>query len=89
MTHPSQPSAANDRETLARLVVETLARIAPDLDPATLDPDTAFRDQAEIDSVDYLHFVLALEQALGRRIPEGDWPRLSTLNGCLSYLSGR
>jgi acyl carrier protein len=78
---------SSEREALGRLVLETLGRVAPDLDPAALDPDAAFRDQFEIDSVDFLNFVLALEQALGRRIPEGDWPRLSSLNGCLAYLS--
>lgn len=86
MTGPADPI---DREALARLVLETLGRIAPDLDPAALDPDAAFRDQFEIDSVDFLNFVLALERALGRRIPEGDWPRLSSLNGCLAYLDRR
>jgi acyl carrier protein len=74
------------REALTRLVLDTLARIAPDLDPSTLDPDLAFRDQFELDSVDFLNFVIGLEKVLDRRIPEADFPRLSSLNGCLVYL---
>ena len=67
-------------------MLETLTRVAPDVDPGTLDPELAFRDQFEIDSVDFLNFVIGLEKQLGRRIPEADFPRLSSLNGCLDYL---
>jgi acyl carrier protein len=74
------------REELSRLVLETLTEIAPDVDPGRLDPEAAFRDQYEIDSVDFLNFVLALEKRLERRIPETDFPRLSSLKGCLDYL---
>jgi acyl carrier protein len=74
------------RKALTRLILETLGRIAPELDPSTLDPDLAFRDQFELDSVDFLNFVIGLEKALDRRIPEADFPRLSSLNGCLGYL---
>jgi len=48
----------------------------------------SFRDQLDIDSVDFLNFVLALEQRLGRTIPQLDYPRLSTLDGCVAYLTG-
>jgi len=76
-----------DRESLAPIVLDTLVGIAPDLDPGALDPDVAFRDQFEIDSVDFLSFVLALEKRLDRRIPETDFPKLSSLKGCLDYLA--
>mgnify|MGYP001823711447 CR=1 FL=1 len=75
------------REELARHILDTLTSVAPDVDPGMLDPDVAFRDQFEIDSVDFLNFVIALEKGLDRRIPETDFPRLSSLKGCLDYLS--
>jgi acyl carrier protein len=71
------------------MALEVLRTIAPDADLAAIDPATSFRDQFEIDSVDYLNFVLALEQRLGIRIPELDYPRLSSLQGCVLYLEGR
>jgi acyl carrier protein len=76
------------RDALAPLILDTLIAIAPDVDPNTLDPDVAFRDQFEIDSVDFLNFVVALERELDRRIPETDFPKLSSLKGALDYLSG-
>jgi len=75
-----------DREQLSAVILETLVAVAPDVDPGTLDPDVAFRDQFEIDSVDFLNFVMALEKKLDRRIPETDFPKLSSLKGSLDYL---
>ena len=59
--------------------------MSPD-NPGALDPDVDFRDQFELDSVDYLNLVLELEKRLGIHVPEVDYPRLSCLAGCLGYL---
>jgi acyl carrier protein len=75
-----------NRQDLRELVVDTLVGVAPEIDASALEPDVNFRDQAELDSVDYLNFVLSLEARLGLKIPEVDYPRLSCLSGCLSYL---
>lgn len=75
-----------DQDALTRLITDSLMGVAPEVDPSALDPEVSFRDQFEIDSVDYLNFVLRLEKALGLRIPEVDYPKLSSLKGCLSYL---
>jgi len=77
------------RAEIEQLTLEVLRTIAPDADLLAIDPATSFRDQFEIDSVDYLNFVLALERRLGIRIPELDYPRLSSLQGCVRYLEGR
>lgn len=74
------------REQIRRHVLRALAEVAPDADLERLEPRVAFRDQIEIDSLDFLNFVLALEKRLGIRIPEADYPRLSTLEGCLDHL---
>ena len=84
-------------DPLRQTVLDALAGVAPDIDAAALAGqlsmpggiDVNFRDQAELDSVDYLNFVLALERALDVHIPEQDYPRLSCLRGCLDYLPTR
>jgi acyl carrier protein len=70
-------------------ILRILAEVAPDADTAGLRPDVAFRDQIEIDSLDFLNFVLALEKRLRIRIPEADYPKLATLDGCVAYLRPR
>jgi len=73
--------------TVRTWVIEQLSRIAPEVEPERVDAELSFRDQFEFDSVDFLNFVLAVEDRLGRRIAEVDYPKLSSLNGCISYLT--
>ncbi len=75
------------RDELTQLILATLTTIAPEVDPVCIDPARAFRDQIELDSVDFLNFVLTLEKRLERPIPAVHYPRLSSLKGCLDYLS--
>jgi len=76
-------------EELKRHVFDALLETAPEVNTGGLDPAVSFRDQFEIDSVDFLNFVLSLEKRLNVRIPEGDYPKLSSLNGCISYLTAK
>jgi acyl carrier protein len=68
-------------------VLRTLRRIAPEADLDTLAPDIEFREQLDIDSFDFLTFVIGLDEALGVDVPETDYPELSTLNGAIAYLA--
>lgn len=72
-------------EELKRNILETLAEAAPGSDISTIDPGVSFRDQIEIDSIDFMNFVLLLEKRLDLKVPEIDYPKLSSLNGCLAY----
>ncbi len=67
--------------------IQALLEVAPNIDTQKLDPAIAYHDQVDFDSVDFLSFVLALEKKLQVRVPETDYPKLSTLNGCVSYLA--
>jgi acyl carrier protein len=70
-------------------VLEQLAEVAPEVDPATLDPAGDIRDQVDIDSMDFLNFVIALHERLGVEIPESDYGKLGTLDGIVAYLADR
>jgi acyl carrier protein len=71
------------RETVLRLLMS----IAPDADTQTIKPNVSFHDQLEIDSIDFLRLMTALEQELQVEIPDLDFPKLSTLQGCVNYLA--
>lgn len=75
------------KDEIQSITLEVLGQIAPDADLDDLDPAKSFRDQFEFDSVDYLNFVLTLEKRLAIKIPEIECPRLSSLDGCIAYLS--
>lgn len=75
----------NDEE-LGRIVRATLSQIAPEADVGSLEGDEALNEQLDIDSMDFLNFVIALDEATGVEIPERDYPQLGTLDGCVDYL---
>ena len=74
---------------IRKTVIEALTRIAPEIDPASIESGASFRDQLDLDSMDFLNFVLAVHERLGLDIPEADYPRLSTLDDAVRYLDER
>jgi acyl carrier protein len=76
-------------DAIRRLAIEILLDIAPDTDPSALRGDEDIREALDIDSLDFLNFVAALNTETGIPIPEKDYPRLLTLNGAASYLSAK
>jgi hypothetical protein len=74
-------------DALREAVVAALLDVAPDVEPTALDAARPFRDQFDFDSMDQLNFVLGLHGRLGVDVPEADYPRLATLDGCVSYLT--
>ena len=75
------------RDDVKRIVTEALTRIAPEIDPASIVTGAALRDQLDLDSMDFLNFVLALHERLGVDIPEADYPRLASLDGAVEYVT--
>lgn len=76
-------------DDIKRVVVEALARIAPEVNAATLPDGVKLREELDLDSMDFLNFVLALHDRLGVDIPEADYSRLSTLDSTVSYLAAK
>ena len=76
-------------EQLRSAVLEALSGVAPELEPESLDPRVELRSQLDLDSMDFLNFVLGLHKALGVDIPEADYRRLATLDGCVADLAAK
>lgn len=70
------------------LAADALAGIAPEADLATVGDDEDLREALDLDSMDFLNFVIALSQKTGRKIPEADTPKLYTMKGLVAYLAG-
>jgi acyl carrier protein len=78
---------AMTRDEIRNAVLRVLVRIAPEADVSQLKAEVRFRDQLDIDSVDFLNFLIALHQDLDIAIPERDYSRLGTLDDCVNYLA--
>jgi acyl carrier protein len=76
-------------EQIRNVVLQALSDVAPELEPGSLDPRAELRSQLDLDSMDFLNFVLGLHKALGVDIPEADYRQLATLDGCVAYLAAR
>lgn len=78
-----------DEEQIREAIFAVLKGIAPELDPGTLEPDRPLRDQVDLDSMDFLNFILGLHKKLGVQIPETDYRKLFTLDDLLAYLKAK
>jgi acyl carrier protein len=76
------------RDEIKDAVVDALSEVAPEADPATLEPDVSVRDQLDIDSMDSLNWVIGIHERLGVDIPESEWGRLQTLDQVVDYIAG-
>lgn len=80
----------NDRRpALRQAVFDALGRIAPHVSPSELNPSAPLRDQVDLDSMDWLNFLVALREKLGVDIPEADYAKLVTLEDLFGYLEQR
>lgn len=75
------------KDETREVVLRVLGQIAPEADLSQLKPNLRIRDQLDIDSMDLLNFVIGIHKELKVDIPEADYPKLATLDGCLNYLA--
>ena len=77
------------REEVEATVRSSLGAIAPEVDLSRVRPNADLRDELDIDSMDFLRFVVDLHARLGVDVPEKDYPRIRTLAACVGYLVDR
>lgn len=71
---------------IRQTVLNLLCRIAPEADPAQLRTAQSLRDQLDVDSMDLLNFMVSLHKEFGIEIPERDYTRLGSVDGCVAYI---
>ena len=77
------------REEILTRIVSELQNVAPGCEPEHADPDADLREELDIDSMDFLNFIIALHKKLDIEIPESDYPKLSTLNNVVTYIENK
>ena len=70
-----------------RVILGILERIAPDEDLTNLKDGVAFREQMELDSMDFLDIVMELRKMYRIQIPEDDYQNLVSMDSTVSYLT--
>ena len=67
-------------------VLSILADIAPDEDLSDLKEDVPFREQLELDSMDFLDIVMELRKRYRLQIPEKDYGELASMSSTVKFL---
>ena len=76
-------------DTIRAALLRVLTSIAPETDPATLDPGAALREELDLDSMDWLAFVQGVRRELGVEIPEQEYRHLRSLDDSVAWLQQR
>ena len=77
------------RDEIRHAVLEALTSVAPEIDPNTLQGNTALRQELDLDSMDFLNFIIALHGSMGVDIPETDYMKLATIEDAVQYLESK
>ncbi|WP_442506893.1 acyl carrier protein [Novipirellula sp. SH528] len=67
-------------------ILDILEDISPDDDLENLDNAKPFREQLELDSMDFLDIVMELRKRHRVQIPEEDYGNLASMSSTVSYL---
>jgi acyl carrier protein len=68
-------------------VADILSNIAPDEDLSGLADDKPFREQLELDSMDFLDIVMELRKRHRIQIPEEEYGQLVSMQSTVAYLT--
>jgi acyl carrier protein len=67
-------------------ILDILEDISPDEELDDLKDDVPFRDQLELDSMDFLDIVMELRKRHRVQIPEEDYGALASMDSTVEYL---
>ncbi len=70
-------------------IAQALRKVAPEIDLRQVGMDEDLREALDIDSFDFLNFLIGLHDTLGVDVPETDYGKVRTLKALVAYLTVR
>ncbi len=74
------------REQARKMIFDVLEDIAPEVDREDVEDRVDLTEQLDLDSMDYLTWMIAISEATGVEIPQSDVSEFLTVDGAVSYL---
>ena len=68
-------------------VVAELTAIAPEIEESEISSTELLRDQVDLDSMDWLNFLVALSKRFDVDIPESQYASLRTVDDLTAYIA--
>ena len=78
-----------DEKTIRDTIGRVLTGIAPEVSFEEIVPGKPLRDQVDLDSMDWLNFLVALHEQLRVEIPEADYRKLRTVDDLVAYIRAK
>lgn len=75
----------NTEQALATIAA-ALHGIAPEADLDEVDSAGALQEELDLDSMDFLNLMVAIDERTGIEVPERDYPKVASLDGLVAYL---
>jgi len=64
---------------IERLIIEAIQEVAPEVE----------RNMIDLDSMDFINYLAALQKLTGIKIIEGDYPKFHSINSALAFLNDK
>ena len=77
---------SQQQERIRTEVLAIVKRLAPEVDPVRIIPDKPLRTQIDLDSMDWLNFLVRLHKRFEVDIPESEYASLRTIDDLTSYI---
>jgi acyl carrier protein len=75
-----------NRQQARQLIFDALADIAPEVDRDEVEDTIDLTEQLDLDSMDYLTWMIAISEETGLEIPQRDVSKFLTVDGAVGYL---
>jgi acyl carrier protein len=77
------------RAEIQDTVIQALVSVAPEVGAATLKAAVPLRDQVDLDSMDFLRFMMELYKQLGVDVSEADYGKIASIADVVDYMAAR
>jgi acyl carrier protein len=80
---------ANDytQQKFQQIILTAIQEVAPEIEQDDIDMDEDIREECDLDSMDFINYLIALKKSTGVSIVEGDYTQVNTFNKMLTYLT--
>lgn len=69
-----------------QIILAAIQEVAPEIEQDDIDMDEDIREECDLDSMDFINYLIALKKSTGISIAEGDYTQVNTFNKMLTYL---
>lgn len=75
------------QQNIQQRIIEAIQYVAPEIEQDDIDMDEDIREECDLDSIDFLNYLIALQKSTGVSIAEGDYTQVNTFNKMFTYLT--